>query len=227
MVFYHEMQLWANQGYFVFFCNPRGSDGHGDAYSAISAGKCPSGPCPRSRHRAVSTTRTHSEGLAHSWPQFQLPFPCGGECYAQLHTEGLRWIHMVSPGLSACLKQHPPLTYQYPLHSLQSEEGLQPSIRRNVRPHHPRVLCLSAQRQRRDGPGRIRAGRRGLPGMSAGWYLRQIPGGPSFYVCPRCSGPGTHRGRRCRCRQRSWQSPPAVRGRSCGSRARQAVISSM
>lgn len=36
MVFYHEMQLWANQGYFVFFCNPRGSDGHGDAYSTIS-----------------------------------------------------------------------------------------------------------------------------------------------------------------------------------------------
>ena len=36
MVFYHEMQLWANEGYFVFFCNPRGSDGHGDAYSTIS-----------------------------------------------------------------------------------------------------------------------------------------------------------------------------------------------
>lgn len=36
MVFYHEMQLWANRGYFVFFCNPRGSDGHGDAYSSIS-----------------------------------------------------------------------------------------------------------------------------------------------------------------------------------------------
>lgn len=36
MVFYHEMQLWANRGYFVFFCNPRGSDGHGDAYSTIS-----------------------------------------------------------------------------------------------------------------------------------------------------------------------------------------------
>lgn len=36
MVFYHEMQLWANGGYFVFFCNPRGSDGHGDAYSTIS-----------------------------------------------------------------------------------------------------------------------------------------------------------------------------------------------
>jgi len=26
-VFYHEMQLWANMGYFVFFCNPKGSDG--------------------------------------------------------------------------------------------------------------------------------------------------------------------------------------------------------
>ena len=26
-VFYHEMQLWAGMGYFVFFCNPRGSDG--------------------------------------------------------------------------------------------------------------------------------------------------------------------------------------------------------
>lgn len=36
MVFYHEMQLWANRGYFVFFCNPRGSDGHGEAYATIS-----------------------------------------------------------------------------------------------------------------------------------------------------------------------------------------------
>ena len=34
-VYYHEMQIWAQAGYFVFFCNPRGSDGHGDAYSRI------------------------------------------------------------------------------------------------------------------------------------------------------------------------------------------------
>ena len=26
-VFYHEMQVWASMGYFVFFCNPKGSDG--------------------------------------------------------------------------------------------------------------------------------------------------------------------------------------------------------
>lgn len=26
-VFFHEMQLWASMGYFVFFCNPKGSDG--------------------------------------------------------------------------------------------------------------------------------------------------------------------------------------------------------
>ncbi len=34
-VFYHEMQVWANMGYFVFFCNPRGSDGRGDEFSDI------------------------------------------------------------------------------------------------------------------------------------------------------------------------------------------------
>ncbi len=34
-VFYHEMQYWANQGYFVFFCNPRGSDGKGNTYADI------------------------------------------------------------------------------------------------------------------------------------------------------------------------------------------------
>lgn len=34
-IYVHEMQLWASMGYFVFFCNPRGSDGHGDAYSTI------------------------------------------------------------------------------------------------------------------------------------------------------------------------------------------------
>ena len=34
-VYYHEMQLWANHGYFVFFCNPRGSDGRGNAYGLL------------------------------------------------------------------------------------------------------------------------------------------------------------------------------------------------
>lgn len=34
-VYYHEMQAWANMGYFVFFCNPRGSDGKGDEFSDI------------------------------------------------------------------------------------------------------------------------------------------------------------------------------------------------
>lgn len=34
-VFYHEMQLWANRGYFVFFCNPIGSDGRGNRFADI------------------------------------------------------------------------------------------------------------------------------------------------------------------------------------------------
>lgn len=34
-VYYHEMQYWANSGYFVFFCNPRGSDGKGNAFADI------------------------------------------------------------------------------------------------------------------------------------------------------------------------------------------------
>lgn len=34
-VFYHEMQLWANMGYFVFFTNPRGSDGRGNEFMDI------------------------------------------------------------------------------------------------------------------------------------------------------------------------------------------------
>lgn len=34
-VFFHEMQYWANQGYFVFYCNPRGSDGYGDEFADI------------------------------------------------------------------------------------------------------------------------------------------------------------------------------------------------
>lgn len=34
-IFYHEMQYWANEGYFVFFCNPRGSDGRGDEFADI------------------------------------------------------------------------------------------------------------------------------------------------------------------------------------------------
>ncbi|MBO4419136.1 MAG: S9 family peptidase [Oscillospiraceae bacterium] len=34
-VFYHEMQLWANMGYFVFFCNPKGSDGRDNHFMDI------------------------------------------------------------------------------------------------------------------------------------------------------------------------------------------------
>lgn len=34
-IFYHEMQYWANEGYAVFFCNPRGSDGRGNDFADI------------------------------------------------------------------------------------------------------------------------------------------------------------------------------------------------
>ena len=34
-VFFHEMQYWANEGYFVFFCNPRGSDGRDNSFADI------------------------------------------------------------------------------------------------------------------------------------------------------------------------------------------------
>ncbi len=34
-IFYHEMQYWANEGYVVFFCNPRGSDGKGNNFADI------------------------------------------------------------------------------------------------------------------------------------------------------------------------------------------------
>lgn len=34
-VFYHEMQLWANMGYFVFFMNPRGGDGRGNEFADL------------------------------------------------------------------------------------------------------------------------------------------------------------------------------------------------
>ena len=34
-VYHHEMQMWAAAGYFVFYCNPRGSDGYGDDFADI------------------------------------------------------------------------------------------------------------------------------------------------------------------------------------------------
>ncbi len=34
-VFHHEMQMWANEGYFVLFANPRGSDGRGNEFADI------------------------------------------------------------------------------------------------------------------------------------------------------------------------------------------------
>ena len=33
--YFHEMQYWANCGYFVIFCNPRGSDGYGNEFADI------------------------------------------------------------------------------------------------------------------------------------------------------------------------------------------------
>ncbi len=36
-VIYHEMQAWANMGYFVFFTNPRGGDGRGNEFADIRA----------------------------------------------------------------------------------------------------------------------------------------------------------------------------------------------
>lgn len=34
-VFYHEMQVWANMGYFVFYCNPKGGDGRDNEFMDI------------------------------------------------------------------------------------------------------------------------------------------------------------------------------------------------
>lgn len=34
-IYFHEMQVLANEGYFVFFCNPRGSDGRGDEFGFL------------------------------------------------------------------------------------------------------------------------------------------------------------------------------------------------
>lgn len=34
-IFYHEMQVWANRGYFVMFCNPKGGDGRGNEFADI------------------------------------------------------------------------------------------------------------------------------------------------------------------------------------------------
>ncbi len=34
-VFHHEMQMWANEGYFVIYANPRGSDGRGNEFADI------------------------------------------------------------------------------------------------------------------------------------------------------------------------------------------------
>ena len=33
--FFHEMQYWASQGYFVFYCNPRGSDGKDNVFADL------------------------------------------------------------------------------------------------------------------------------------------------------------------------------------------------
>ena len=35
-VYHHEMQMWANAGYFVIYCNPRGSDGRGNEFGDIN-----------------------------------------------------------------------------------------------------------------------------------------------------------------------------------------------
>lgn len=37
-VYYHEMQMWAAMGYFVIYCNPKGSDGKGNFFTNIRGG---------------------------------------------------------------------------------------------------------------------------------------------------------------------------------------------
>lgn len=34
-VFFHEMQVWANRGFFVIYCNPHGSDGRDDCFADV------------------------------------------------------------------------------------------------------------------------------------------------------------------------------------------------
>ena len=34
-VYFHEMQVWASKGYFVFYCNPHGSDGKGNEFADL------------------------------------------------------------------------------------------------------------------------------------------------------------------------------------------------
>lgn len=34
-IFFHEMQVWASKGWFVFFCNPRGSEGYGEEFADL------------------------------------------------------------------------------------------------------------------------------------------------------------------------------------------------
>lgn len=34
-VYYHEMQVWANRGFFVIYCNPHGSDGRDDDFADV------------------------------------------------------------------------------------------------------------------------------------------------------------------------------------------------
>lgn len=34
-IYYNEMQQWVNEGYYVIFCNPRGSDGRGNKFSDV------------------------------------------------------------------------------------------------------------------------------------------------------------------------------------------------
>lgn len=36
-IYHNEMQLWANNGYFVMYCNPRGSDGRGNEFGDLNA----------------------------------------------------------------------------------------------------------------------------------------------------------------------------------------------
>ena len=38
-IYYHEMQYWANLGFIVFYCNPRGSDGYGNWFADIRQDK--------------------------------------------------------------------------------------------------------------------------------------------------------------------------------------------
>ena len=98
-VFIHEMQLWAGKGYFVFFCNPKGSDGRDSAFQDIR------GDYGNTDYRNIMD---FTDAVLKAYPQIDPKRVCEtGGSYGSLLLHRFPALHLQLAELLGCVRHRP------------------------------------------------------------------------------------------------------------------------